>query len=122
MIFKQTLLKYQLQMTSQEQAMWTHNCCRDVENNLMFGKGPVKLFRDKSNTCKLEDWLKIDAGSIWPEKLFILKFLKNNLHFQYTIRSNDLTNIYKTCTCGFWLRVNWGEENVIPQEFWCSVS
>ncbi len=74
-----------------EQAMWTHNCCRDVENKLMLGKGPLKLFRDKSNTFKLEDALKIDAGSIGPEKLFILKFLKKNLHFQYIIRSNDLT-------------------------------
>jgi hypothetical protein len=57
----------------------------------MLGKGPLKLFRDKSNTFKLEDALKIDAGSIGPEKLFILKFLKKNLHFQYIIRSNDLT-------------------------------
>jgi hypothetical protein len=56
----------------------------------MLGKGPLKLFRDKSNTFKLEDGLKINAGSIGPPKLFILKFLKNNLHFQYTSISNDL--------------------------------
>jgi hypothetical protein len=61
----------------------------------MSGKGPLKLFRDKSNTFKLEDGLKIDAGSIGPPKLFILKFLKNNLHFQYTTRSNDLTTFKK---------------------------
>jgi len=60
-------------------------------NKLRLGKMPLKLFRDKSNTFKLEDRLKIDARSIGPLKLFILKFLKNNLHFQYTIRSNDLT-------------------------------
>ncbi len=91
MVFIQTLLKYQLQMTSEEQAMWTHNCCKEVLNKPKSGKGPLKLFRDKSNTFKLEDGLKIDAGSIGPPKLFILKFLKNNLHFQYTTRSNDLT-------------------------------
>jgi len=62
-----------------------------VENKLMLGKGPVNSFRDKSNTFKLEDGLKIDARFIGPSKLFILKFLKNNLHFQYTITSNDLT-------------------------------
>jgi hypothetical protein len=32
----------------------------------------------------LEDGLKIDAGSIRPSNLLILKFLKNNLHSQYT--------------------------------------
>jgi len=90
-VFIQTLLKYQLQMTSEEQAMWTHNCCKEVENKLMSGKEPLKLFRDKSNTFNFEDVLKIDVGSIGPSNLFILKFLKNNLHFQYTIRSNDLT-------------------------------
>jgi hypothetical protein len=57
----------------------------------MSGKEPLKLFRDKSNTFNFEDVLKIDVGSIGPSNLFILKFLKNNLHFQYTIRSNDLT-------------------------------
>jgi hypothetical protein len=57
----------------------------------MSGKEPLKLFRDKSNTFKFEDGLKIDAGSIGPSNLFILKFLKNNLHFQYTTRSNDLS-------------------------------
>jgi hypothetical protein len=71
--------------------MWTHNCCKEVLNKPKSGKGPLKLFRDKSNTFKLEDGLKIDAGSIRSPKLFILKFLKNNLHFQYTTRSNDLT-------------------------------
>ncbi len=91
MVFIQTVLKYQLQMTSEEQTMWTHNSCKEVENKLMSGKGPLKLFRDKSNTFKLEDGLKIDAGSIGPPKLFILKFLQNNLHFQHTSRSNDLT-------------------------------
>jgi hypothetical protein len=50
----------------------------------MLGKGPLKLFHDRSNTFKLEDGLKIDAGSITPSNLFILKFLKNNLHFQHT--------------------------------------
>jgi hypothetical protein len=49
----------------------------------MLGRGPLKLFRNRSNTFKLEDGLKIDAGSIRPN-LFILKFLKNNLHFQHT--------------------------------------
>jgi hypothetical protein len=58
----------------------------------MSGKEPLKLFRDKSNTFNLEDGLKIDAGSIGPPKLFILKFLKNNLHFQYTMKSNDQQN------------------------------
>ncbi len=56
----------------------------------MLGKGPLKLFRNKPNTFKLEDGLKIDAGFIGPPNWFILKFLKNNLHFQYTTRSNDL--------------------------------
>jgi hypothetical protein len=42
------------------------------------------LFHDRSNTFKLEDGLKIDAWSIRPSNLFILKFLKNNLHFQHT--------------------------------------
>jgi hypothetical protein len=56
----------------------------------MLGKGPLKLFRDKSNTFKLEDRLKIDVGFIGPPNWFILKFLKNSLHFQYTTRSNDL--------------------------------
>jgi hypothetical protein len=90
-VFIQILLKYQLQMTSEEQAMWTHNCCKEVENKLMSGKEPLKLFRDKSNTFNFEDVLKIDAGSIGPSNLFIHKFLKNNLHFQYTTTSNDLT-------------------------------
>jgi hypothetical protein len=57
----------------------------------MSGKGPLKLLCDKSNTFKVEDGLKINAGFIGPPKLFILKFLKNNLHFQYTTRSNDFT-------------------------------
>ncbi len=96
MVFIQTLLKYQLQMTSEEQAMWTHNCCKEVENKLMLGRGPLKLFCDKSNTFKFEAGLKIDAGSIGPLNLFMLKFLKNNLHFQYTIRSNDLTTFKRS--------------------------
>jgi hypothetical protein len=75
-VFIHTLLKCQLQMTSGEQAMWTHNCCREVENKLMLGKGPLKLFCNKSNTFKLEDGLKIDAGFIGPPNWFILKFLK----------------------------------------------
>jgi hypothetical protein len=62
----------------------------------MSGKGPLKLFCDKSNTFNLEDGLKIDVGFIGPLKLFILKFLKNNLHFQYTIRSNDLTTFKRS--------------------------
>jgi hypothetical protein len=66
------------------QARCAYNCCRDVEEKLMLGRGPLKSFRDRSNTFKLEDGLKIDAGSIRPSNLFILKFLKNNLHFQYT--------------------------------------
>jgi hypothetical protein len=53
---------------------------------LMLGRGPLKLFRDRSNTFKVEDGLKIDARSIRPSNLFILKFLKNNLHFQHTIK------------------------------------
>ncbi len=76
MVFIQALLKYQLQMTSEEHAMWTHNCCREDENKLMLGKGPLKLFHDKSNTFKLEDGLKIDARSIGPPNLFILKILE----------------------------------------------
>jgi len=66
------------------QARWVYNCCGDVEEKLMLGRGPLKLFRDRSNTFKLEDGLKIDAGSIRPSSLFILKFLKNNLHSQST--------------------------------------
>jgi hypothetical protein len=42
------------------------------------------LFPHRSNTFKLEDGLKINAGSIRPSNLFILKFLKNNLHLQHT--------------------------------------
>jgi hypothetical protein len=58
------------------QARWAYNCCRDVEEKLMLGRGPLKLFHDRSNTFKLEDGLKIDAWSIRPSNLFILKFLK----------------------------------------------
>ncbi len=66
------------------QASWAYNCCRDVEEKLMLARGPLKLFHDRSNTFKLEDGLKIDTWSIRPSNLFILKFLKNNLHFQHT--------------------------------------
>jgi len=66
------------------QARWAYNCCKDVEEKLMLGRGPLKLFCDRSNTFKVEDGLKIDAGSIRPSNLFILKFLKNNLRFQHT--------------------------------------
>ncbi len=66
------------------QARWAYNCCKDVEEKLMLGRGPLKLFYDRSNTFKVEDGLKIDAGSIRPSNLFILKFLKNNLRFQHT--------------------------------------
>jgi hypothetical protein len=66
------------------QARWAYNCCRDVEEKLMLGTGPLKLFHDRSKTFKLEDGLKINAWSIRPSNLFILKFLKNNLHFQHT--------------------------------------
>jgi hypothetical protein len=93
--FHSTLLKYQLQMTSDERARWTYNCCRDIENKLKLGKGPLKLFRDRSNTVKLEDWLKINAGSIGPSNLFILKFLKNNLQFPINNEIKWFNNIQK---------------------------
>jgi hypothetical protein len=66
------------------QARWAYNYCRDFEEKLMLGRGPLKLFRDRSNTFKLEHALKINARSIRPSNLLILKFLKNNLHLQHT--------------------------------------
>jgi hypothetical protein len=52
-------------------------------------EGPLKRFRDRCNTFKLEDGLKTNSGLIGPSYLNSWK----NMHLEYTSKLDSTTTL-----------------------------